>query len=149
MNPFSKWKTIGYAAAIFVAGGISGGALGLYEARSHLYEPPREQELAIRMRTRLQTKLGLTPDQVAKVNPIVDAAAASLRSIRMDTVQRVNKVFEDSYAQISAILTPDQRAQLEQMQKERRDMMQLHWQDHHHPGEGHGGPGGPSSDPSP
>ena len=32
MTPFSKWKTIGYAAAIFMAGSISGGALGVYEA---------------------------------------------------------------------------------------------------------------------
>jgi Spy/CpxP family protein refolding chaperone len=144
MSAFSQWKTIAYAVAIFVAGGISGGALTVYEVKQNLFAPPREQELALRLRTRLQTKLALTPEQVAQVNPIIDKAAAQLRSIRLDTIQQVNKVFEDTYAQISAILTPDQRAKLAIMQKERLAMMELHRQEnHHHPGDAdHGGPGG-------
>ena len=84
----------------------------VYEVKQNLFAPPREQELALRLRTRLQTKLALTPEQVAQVNPIIDKAVAQLRSIRLDTIQQVNKVFEDTYAQISAILTPDQRAKL-------------------------------------
>jgi hypothetical protein len=144
MSPFSQWKTIGYAAAIFVAGGISGGALGVYETKSHLFAPDREQDIALHIRNRLQTKLGLSPDQVAKINPIIDSAASELRGIRMEAMQRVNKVFEDSYAQVSAILTPEQRATLDKMQKERREMMQTHWQEHHHPGDA--GPGSPGPD---
>jgi Spy/CpxP family protein refolding chaperone len=149
MSPFSQWKTIAYAAAIFVAGGISGGALGVYVTKSHLQAPPREQELALRMKTRLQNKLGLTPDQAAKIDPIVDNAAKDLRDLRARTFQGVNKIFEDTYSQISTILTPEQRAKLEQMQKERRDMMQTHWQEgRHHPGESPGDAdhGGPSHD---
>jgi len=134
MSQFSKWKTIGYAAAIFVTGGISGGALGVYEAKSHLFEPQREQEIAVRIRTRLQTKLALSPDQMAKINPIIDSDAAAVRAIHMEATQRVNKVFEDSYAKVSSILTPEQRAELDQMEKERREMMEAHWQEnHHHP----------------
>jgi hypothetical protein len=134
MSQFSKWKTIGYAAAIFVTGGISGGALGVYEAKSHLFEPQREQEIAVRIRTRLQTKLALSPDQMAKINPIIDSDAAAVRAIHMEATQRVNKVFEDSYAKVSYILTPEQRAELDQMEKERREMMEAHWQEnHHHP----------------
>jgi hypothetical protein len=57
----------------------------------------------------------------------------------------VNKVFEDSYTQISAILTPEQRVKLAVMEKERLEMMQLH-QNHRHPGDGdHDGPGGAAS----
>ena len=155
MSPFSKWKTIGYAVAIFVAGGISGGALGVYETKSHLFDPQREQEVALRWRQHLTEKLGLTPDQVAKINPIIDNGATQLRSIRADTMQRLNKVFEDSYSEISAILTPDQRAKLDQMDKERREMMQQHWQEnHHHPGPPDGSPhddgdSGPPGSPGP
>ena len=150
MSPFSKWKTIGYAVAIFVAGGISGGALGVYETKSHLFEPPREQEMALHWRKRLQDKLELTPDQMATINPIIDNGVAQLRSIRIDTMERLNKIFEDSYAKISAVLTPDQRTKLDQMDKERREMMEQHLQEnHHHPGPG-GSPGashdGPDSD---
>ncbi len=145
MSQFSQWKTIGYAAAIFVAGGISGGALGIYEAKSRLFSPPGEREMALHMRNRLQARLGLTPEQMAKITPIVENAASELRSIRVETAQRLNKVFEDSYSQVSAVLTPDQRPKLDEMLRERRAMMQAHWQEgHHHPGQGI--PGGPRYD---
>jgi DNA anti-recombination protein RmuC len=143
MSPFSQWKTIGYAAAIFATGAISGGALGVYEAKSHLFEPQRKQEIALHIMKRLQTRLNLTPDQSAKIQPIVDNVATELGSIHADVAQRVNKIFDDSYAQVSAILTPDQRKELDKMEKERRDMMQAHWQENHHH------PGGPDNDQSP
>jgi Spy/CpxP family protein refolding chaperone len=144
MSQVSQWKTIGYAAAIFVAGGISGGALGVYEAKSKLFSPPGEREMALHMRNRLRARLNLSPDQVAKIDPIIDNAASELRSIRAESWQRLNKVFEDSYAQVSAILTPEQRTRLDEMQKERRAMMQAHLQEGHH----HPGPGGPQPDSS-
>jgi len=146
MTQFSKWKIIGYAAAIFVAGGISGGALGVYETKSDLFVPTRQQELARHLLGRLRTRLDLTPDQVAKAAPIIESAATDIRSIRMETVQRINKVFDDSYAQVSAILTPQQRIVFDQIQKQRREMIQRHWQEfHRHPGPG--GPGGPGGRP--
>jgi len=107
MIQYSKWKTIGYAAAIFVAGGVSGGALGVYETKSHLFAPPPEQEMALRIRNRLQAKLGLSEEQMAKIKPIVEGAARDLHSIRAETAQRINKVFDDSYAQVSCEAGPD------------------------------------------
>ena len=145
MSSFSKWKTIGYAVAIFVAGGVSGGALTVYEVKQHLFAPQREQDLALHWRTRLQNRLGLTQDQVLKVDPMVDNAIAQWHAIHTDNMQRVNKVFEDTYAQISTLLTPEQRVKLDAMEKERVGMMQLHL-NHHRPGDGdHDGPGGGAS----
>jgi Spy/CpxP family protein refolding chaperone len=143
MSRFSQWKTMGYAAAIFVAGGISGGALGVYEAKSSLFSPPGEREMALHMRNRLQARLGLTPDQMARITPIIDNAASQLRAIRSETAQRLNKVFEDSYAQVSAVLTPEQRPKLDEMLRERRAMMQAHWREEGHHHSGFGSPGGP------
>jgi hypothetical protein len=150
MSQFSKWKTIGYAAALFATGAISGVALGVYETKTHLLEPQRTQEIADRIKTRLQAKLDLSPDQEAKINPIVDNTAAEVRTARMEMAQRIGKIFEESYAKISAILTPDQRKKLDQMEKERADMMS-HWQENHrrpgppggspHDDDMHGGPG--------
>jgi hypothetical protein len=145
MSQFSQWKTIGYAAAIFVAGGISGGALGVYEAKSRLFSPPGEREMALHMRNRLQARLGLTPEQMAKITPIVESAASELHSIRVETAQRLDKVFEDSYTQVSALLTPEQRPKLDEMLRERRALMQAHSQEgHRHPGPGN--PDGPRYD---
>jgi hypothetical protein len=151
MSQFSQWKTIGYAAAIFVAGGISGGALGVYEAKSRLFSPPGEREMALHMRNRLQARLGLSPEQMAKINPIILNAASELRAIRSETAERLNKVFEDSYAQVSAVLTPEQRPKLDEMLRERRAMMQAHWQEYHHhqPFNDSGGSGHDASGPGP
>ena len=150
MTQFSKWKTIGYAAAIFVAGGISGGALGVYETRSQLSVPVRQQEMVQHLRNRLKARLGLSPDQMEKITPIIEGAAAQIRSIRLETFQRVNKVFDDSYAQISAVLTPEQRTKLDKMQRERREMMQMRLQEarRRNGGDGGGpGAGGPPGSP--
>lgn len=159
MTQFSKWKIIGYTAAIFVVGGISGGALGVYETKSQIFVPQRQRDVATRIRNHLQSRLGLSPDQMAKVDPIIDSAASEIRSIRMDAAQRVIKVFDASYAQISAILNPAQRIKLAEIQKERREMMQRaqsRWQEgHRHPSGGgpeydeppHGSPGPVPSGP--
>jgi GAF domain-containing protein len=149
MSQFSKWKTIGYAAAIFATGGISGGALGVYETKSHLFEPLRQQEIAVLIKHRLQTRLHLTPDQVAHIDPIIDSAAVEIRAARMQTAERINKIFDDTYAKFAAILTPDQLAKLRQMEKERRDMMQarLLGEGHRHvePGDSPSGSPAPSA----
>lgn len=151
MTQFSKWKIIGYAAAIFIAGGISGGALGVYQARSNFLAPPPEQEMAVRMLDRFQTRLGLTPDQVAKIKPVIDSAAADLSTIRADTAKRINEVFDASYTQVSALLTPEQRVKLLQMQKEHRERMQRAMSRHHPGGPRHEGPDhdGPDHDGPP
>jgi hypothetical protein len=144
MMQLAKWKTIGYAASLFVAGGISGGALGVYETKARLFAPAPEQEMAGRIEKRLKDRLGLSPEQTAKIKPIVYGAARQLRLIRGEMGQRINKVFEDAYTQIAAVLTPEQRAQMEQMQRERRALMQRHfWQEGHRHGDGQGGMGGP------
>ena len=139
MTPFSKWKAIGYAAAIFVAGGISGGALGVYETKSHLFAPPREQEMERQVLNRLVARLDLTPDQVRTIGPIIKGAVMEIRSIRMDSAMRVNRVFEGAYVQVSAILTPDQRPKFERMKRERREMMQRWQEGHRRPGFGEPG----------
>jgi Spy/CpxP family protein refolding chaperone len=38
-------------------------------------------------------------------------------------VQRVDKVFEDSLTQISALITPEQKVKLDKLVQERREMM--------------------------
>jgi len=144
MTPFSKWKTIGYAVALFITGGISGGALGVYETHAHMYQPVREEEMVLRLRRRLETRLDLTPDQVAKINPIIVSAVRNIRSIRTESAQRVISVLDDSYAQVAAVLTPQQRVVLDKMKRERYDMMQRYqagMRGHNGPGGGFGGPG--------
>jgi len=128
MTQFSKWKTIGYAASIFAAGGVSGGAIGVYYARSRLLAsqpvPVAKDAIAMRIMSHLGHRLNLTPDQAAKIRPIADDAAAQIEQIIGVRAGEVTAILDKAYAQISPILTPDQRARLDEIVKERREMLQ-------------------------
>ena len=150
MTQFSKWKTIGYAVSLFVVGAISGGALGVYETKSHLFAPVPEREMESRLLHRLRTKLDLTEGQVAQIQPIIRSAARDIRSIHFEAMEQTNKVLDASYAQLAPILTPEQRKTLDEMQKERHALLEMRIEAHHHPmPAGPDGPGGPDGPPPP
>ncbi len=79
MNGALKWKLVAGFVLVFVAGGIAGAALGGFYARHLFIEFHRPGRVGDRMKERLRTELRLTPEQVAKISPIVDKTAARLQ----------------------------------------------------------------------
>ena len=67
--------------------------------------------------------LKLTPDQQAKVQPILDQAKPQLIQIHKDAMQKAKGVIDNAMAQIRPILTPEQ-------QKKADDMKAAHEQMH-------------------
>ena len=120
MNGALKWKLIAGFVLVFVAGGIAGAAFGGFYARHLLFDLHRPGRMADRMKERLRTELRLTPEQVAKVSPIVDKTAAQLRKIRRDTGQRVHELMTDAHKEIAVNLTDEQRQKLQQIQERHR-----------------------------
>jgi Spy/CpxP family protein refolding chaperone len=74
----------------------------------------------------LRRALDLTPEQAAKIAPIVDATSAKLEAIRVETAQRVRSAMEESERQISPELTPEQQKKLHQMKLEHHKIMVHH-----------------------
>jgi Spy/CpxP family protein refolding chaperone len=64
---------------------------------------------------RLKERVDLTPEQVSKLQPIVDAHS-----------QQMKQQFEAGRQQFLAVLTPEQRAQLDKMKAAREEAMQKH-----------------------
>lgn len=64
----------------------------------------------------LQQKLGLNAEQTAKVRSIFDAKAVEVKAL-----------MEKTHAEVSAVLTPEQKSKFEAMKKERGDK----WRKHH------------------
>jgi hypothetical protein len=91
MNRALQWKLIAGFILVFVAGGISGAFLGGLYARHHFFQLHHPQLIGARMKERLRAELNLTPEQVAKISPIIDKAAVQLREIRRDTARRVHE----------------------------------------------------------
>jgi Spy/CpxP family protein refolding chaperone len=120
MNGVLKWKLVAGFLLVFVAGGIAGAALGGLYARHFFFEIHRPGSVGDRMKQRLRTELSLTPEQVAKVSPIVDKTAAQLQEIRRDTGRRVHEIMTEAHKEIAANLTDEQRQKLQQIEERHR-----------------------------
>jgi len=120
MNQALKWKLIAGFILVFVAGGISGAFLGGLYAQHHFLEFHRPELIGARMKERLRAELNLTPEQVAKISPIIDKTAVQLREIRRDTARRVHETIADAHRQMAVNLTDEQRQKLQQIEERHR-----------------------------
>jgi Spy/CpxP family protein refolding chaperone len=69
---------------------------------------------------RTTEQLNLTPDQKAKVQPIIDQATPQIENIRREAMQKTKAVVDNAMAQIRPLLTPDQQKKLDESQNDRR-----------------------------
>ena len=125
MNRGLQWKLIAGFILVFVAGGSTGAFVGGLYARHHFFQLPHLELIGARMKERLRAELNLTPDQLAKISPIIDKTADQLREIRRDTARRVHETMADAHRQMAANLTDEQRQKLQQLEERHR-----RW--HHH-----------------
>ena len=70
----------------------------------------------------LTKELNLTPDQQAKVGPIVDQAKPQIQQIHQDAMAKTKAVMDDTMSKITPLLTPEQVQKLEAMKKAHEDM---------------------------
>jgi Spy/CpxP family protein refolding chaperone len=135
------WLVMGL---IFVAGMVSGAALAI-SFRSAFTHPPGIQQLRNHWLTHLTERLHLSPDQQAKIEPILTAAGNQIQALHHEEIGRISQIMATANQQISPLLTPDQQAELKTMESERQHT----FSGHGHPwGEPHGD-GGPEGAPPP
>ena len=120
MNRALQWKLIAGFILVFVAGGISGAFLGGLYARHHFFQLHHPQLIGARMKERLRAELNLTPEQTAKISPIIDKAAVQLRDLRRDTARRVHETIGEAHRQMAVNLTDEQRQKLQQIEDRHR-----------------------------
>ena len=120
MNQALQWKLIAGFLLVFVAGGITGAFVGGTYAQHHFFEVHHPERIAARMKERLRTELNLTPEQLAKISPIIDKTTVQLRDIRRDTGRRVHEVIADAHQQMAGTLTDEQRQKLQQIEERHR-----------------------------
>jgi Spy/CpxP family protein refolding chaperone len=125
MNNALKWKLAFAFLLVFFAGTMTG-FFGTFHLRHHFLGPPHSGDVNERMREHLRRALDLTPDQSAKISPIVDATTAKLEAIRIETAERVRAVMEESKRAIAPELSPEQQKKLEKLEAEHRKLMMHH-----------------------
>src|SRR5881628_2965727 len=120
MNQALKWKLIVGFILVFVAGGISGALLGGLYARHLFFGFHHPEQIGARMKERLRAELNLTPEQLAKISPIIDKTAVQLRDIRRETGRRVHDTLAEAHRQMAVNLTDEQRQKLQQIEEQHR-----------------------------
>ena len=117
MNRALQWKLIAGFLLVFLAGGVTGAFVGAAHARHFFFMAHHRAVISERMRERLQRQLDLTPEQVAKVSPIIDNAAAQLQQVRRDTGRRVHEIMTERDRQLASIITEEQRQKLQRIEE--------------------------------
>jgi Spy/CpxP family protein refolding chaperone len=65
-------------------------------------------------------RLNLTPEQKAKVQPIIDQTNPQIQAIRQDAMRKIRTLVDNAMAQIRPMLTPEQQKLLDESQYQRR-----------------------------
>ena len=123
MNVLGKWRLGLYVLAIFLAGGGSGALITWQVCQRFPAAPLTPEEIGMRLRARLKSRLDLTPDQVQKIDPMIDQAMRQVQAIRKDTATSVFANVSNMHAQVVIVLTPEQKAKFDVLEAERHDYL--------------------------
>lgn len=140
------WKVISAFVGVFIAGAVFGGFFTLRSAGKWLPAgkgpaavptPAKAQKspggggsaqsgsggagqgrIAPQLMRQLTQRLNPTPEQQKSIRPIVGRAAEDLQRMQREHLADTTRTTERMYADVAAILTPEQRTKLEQMRQE-------------------------------
>ena len=121
MGAISKWKIVLYLAGIFAAGGVSGWVVAAKTTKERMLTPPAPKEISMHFCDRLASKMNLSPEQSQKIREISERYAKEFDTLRREHGRQIRQSIGNRNAEIKAILTPEQQAQFEQIEREHRE----------------------------
>ena len=122
----SSWKLILVFAVLFLTGGITGSLIthsltrrpGLPGAQRNFHNWTET------LTKRLTRTAHLTPEQVEKIRPRIEAAVRQMQSIQIQSMQQASDALEAALAEIEPTLNPDQQKGLEHFRDRHRAFLQ-------------------------
>jgi Spy/CpxP family protein refolding chaperone len=111
---------------VAIAGGIAGVAVDRFVLLPHLFRGPgfghghgpggplRDREF----RDRFARDLGLSSDQRARIDSIMDRQGRELRAVRGQVQPTVDSIIARTRRQVDSVLTPEQRKKAEEIRRE-------------------------------
>jgi Spy/CpxP family protein refolding chaperone len=118
MKRFGKLKIILCLAGIFLAGVVTGMFVSFQVVRHMM---PSQSRMADRWDGELQSRLNLSPEQTQQVRPFITNAIGNFKiTLGNDALAALS----NCNSQIAGVLTPEQRTQFDQMDKEQREFIE-------------------------
>lgn len=115
-------RTNGYAVAFFIAAFIAGAAAGAAADRALLRERMEREWGDVRaMRARLADDLGMDASQRATLDSILDDRNRQVDSVMGPVRPKLDSLGSAARQRIRQLLTPEQQATYDQMQREREE----------------------------
>ena len=119
MNRISPRQLLAYLLAIFVLGAAAGAIGGYSWGKRSVARWPDRSKMRETIQAKMTADLGLTPEQVGKLTPLIDRHMAELDSLNQDHHRQIGASMSRQRERIAAILTPEQRAVFEAKERER------------------------------
>ena len=126
-----RWKSIAYATAIFIAGGVTGVCIAMSVTHQRMSGPMRQFEMIQQMRESLRSQLDLTVVQTEKIDPLIQKLGTEIGAIRQETARRIGKLIDSAHDQIAAELTPEQKRKLDTMERRRQQRFEAMERERH------------------
>jgi hypothetical protein len=124
MSDLTRAKIIGYLAALFLVGAVSGALVTWSATKPKRADSARRQtmgDVCDHVKKRYQTRLGLNEEQMRKVEPMIDQTFKEVRGVHERSMKEIDEIFDRSNAEITKELDPSQQARLAEMSRERQE----------------------------
>ncbi|MFZ9854829.1 MAG: hypothetical protein ACO3I0_06905 [Limisphaerales bacterium] len=148
MNRISPRQLLTYLVAIFVLGSAAGAVGGYSWGRRTVARWPDRSKMREKIQTKMTTELGLSPEQVGKLGPLIDRHMEELDTLNHEHHRQIGASMSRQRERISGILTPEQRTVFEAKEREREQRRARHRVTHTGDGTNHA-PEKPQSGPRP
>ena len=110
-----SWKVTLVFVGIFCAGAVVGGFVSLLAARSFVQQRGGPTEFAHFHKGRFDSEVfQLSAQQKVRIDAIIDETSEELRKVRRES----GRLYQSMETRIAAELTPDQRREFEEMQRQ-------------------------------
>ena len=121
MNGLNRNQILASLAAVFVAGAAAGVAVGYPLGRKTVIQrPPRPpHDMAAHMLEKYTRELGLSTNQVAKVDPLIQEAAQRVRSLHKENFRQTDAIMQECNRRIVALLDAGQQQRFKDMEERR------------------------------
>lgn len=100
---------------VFALGGVTGAAIdGVYRMRSLARQDGKQQNHQAKFE-KMRSELGLSDEQAAQINTIINETRNEFRALRTEARPRYNAIRQKERERIRTVLTPEQQRKFDEM----------------------------------